>query len=61
MTFGQLKIGDHFEFARKTSVGNGIFNLIGIKKGTWEYRMGGLNRQIGSVKTKVTKTKKELN
>ena len=61
MKFNQLKIGDHFEFAKKTNVGHGIFNLVGIKKDVFTYRMGGINRLIGSQDVKVIKTDKHLN
>ena len=61
MTFKQLKVGDHFEFAKKTKVGNGIFNLVGIKKDEFCYRMGGLNRLVGDFNVKVIKTNKPLN
>jgi len=61
MTFKQLKVGEHFEFSKKTKVGNGIFNLVGVKKTDNEYRMGGLNRLIGNSNVEIIQTDKPLN
>ncbi len=61
MTFKDLPIGSHFRFVEKTKVGNGIFDLVGIKKSESEYRMGGINRIIGSRNAKVIQTTETLN
>ena len=60
-TFKNLPIKSHFHFVKKTTVGCGIFNLVGVKKSDLEYRMGGLNRIIGNVNVKVIETTDELN
>jgi hypothetical protein len=60
-TFKRLGVNRHFRFAEKTDVGNGIFNLVGVKKGSVGYRMGGINRIIGNVNVKVIETDDELN
>ena len=60
-TFKRLGVNCHFRFAKKTAVGCGIFNLVGVKKSELEYRMGGLNRIIGNVNVKVIETADELN
>jgi hypothetical protein len=61
MKFNQLKIGDHFKFSKKTEVGHGIFNLVGVKKNEFTYRMGGINRIIETQDVRVVKTDKPLN
>ncbi len=61
MGFSELKKGEHFMFVEKIDVGDGIFNLVGIKKNKFCYRMGGTNRIIGDLEIKVIKTNKKLN
>jgi hypothetical protein len=61
ITFKSLPVKSHFRFVKKTTVGCGIFNLVGVKKSDLEYRMGGLNRIIGNVNVKVIETTDELN
>lgn len=55
MTFNELNIGDYFEFVHKSTVGGGMFNLVGLKKDEFSYRMAGLNRMVGNGAVRVIK------